>query len=58
MKKIEELLHNEMEYKRTIHELRINHDTRAYLDSDSSSLTKTIKKKEKDFAGQVRAFEL
>ena len=58
MKKIEELLHNEMEYKRTIHQLRLSQDSKSQIDIDSSSVNKVFKKKEKDFTEQIRAFEI
>lgn len=30
MKKIEELLHNEMQYKKTIHELKLQKESKTY----------------------------
>ena len=47
MKKIEELLHNEMVHKKTIHELKLQKDSKAFAENDSSSYNKIYKKKEK-----------
>lgn len=58
MKKIEELLHNEMSYKKTIHELRLTRDTRTSTDLDPEGLSKLLKKKERDFAERVKLLEL
>lgn len=35
MKKIEELLHNEMQYKKLIHELKLKKESKNYGDSDN-----------------------
>ena len=45
MKKIEELLHNEMHYKKTIHELRLQKESRATTDLDGDGLSKLLRRK-------------
>lgn len=49
MKKIEELLHNEMTYKKTIHELRLTREARTSTELDQDGLARLLKKKERDF---------
>ncbi len=58
MKKIEELLHNEMSYKKTIHELRITREARSTPELDPEGLNKLLKKKERDFAERLKLLEL
>ncbi len=45
MKKIEELLHNEMHYKKMIHELKLQNENRGFIANDSDHLAKQLKKK-------------
>ena len=45
MKKIEELLHNEMQYKKTIHELRLQKESKGYQGDEISSIGKIKKTK-------------
>ncbi len=45
MRKIEELLNNEIEYKKIIHELQIQLDSRSN-DDKAESLAKTMKRNE------------
>jgi len=56
MKKIEELLHNEMQYKKTIHELRIASESKIINESDH--LVKNLKKRERDYLENIRLLEL
>jgi aromatic ring hydroxylase len=58
MKKIEELLHNEMGYKKTIHELRLARETRSTPELDPEGLIKLLKKKEREYAERVKLLEL
>ena len=53
MKKIEELLHNEMQYKKTIHELRLQpHQARAAPEGDrDAQQAKAHLKKERELGG-------
>ena len=57
MKKIEELLHNEMYFKKTIHELKLERDSKSYGQSENI-LSKNQKKKEKELTDQIRSIEL
>ena len=59
MKKIEELLHNEMQYKKAIHELRLENESkgRGGNSNDSESLVKLLKKKERDYNENIRLLE-
>lgn len=45
MKKIEELLHSEMQHKKTIHQLRLEKESKNYVDNDNGSLKRIFKKK-------------
>ena len=58
MKKIEELLHNEMSYKKTIHELRLARETRSSSELEPEGLAKLLKKKEREHAERVKLLEL
>lgn len=58
MKKIEELLHNEMVYKMTIHELKLEKESKSFAQADNSGYSKILKKKEKEFYDQLRGLEL
>lgn len=56
MKKIEELLQSEMQFKKTIHELKLQRDTRADVDGEGTA--RQFRKKEKESAEQIRIMEL
>jgi hypothetical protein len=58
MKKIEELLHVEMQCKKTIHELRLERESKFVPEVDSVGFNKLLKKKEKEFYDQIRGLEL
>lgn len=58
MKKIEELLHNEMQYKKTIHELRLQKESKGYQGDEISSIGKLSKTKEREYYDQIRVLEL
>jgi hypothetical protein len=58
MKKIEELLHNEMNYKKTIHELKLTRENKSSSEMDSEGLSKLLKKKEKELSEKTKGFEL
>jgi hypothetical protein len=52
MRKIEELLNSEVEYKKTIHELQLQLDSRS-SDDKLENLTKTMKRNETDFNERI-----
>jgi hypothetical protein len=52
MRKIEELLNNEVEYKKLIHSLQIQLDSRSSEDK-LESLTKTMKRNENDLNDRI-----
>jgi hypothetical protein len=54
MKKIEELLHNEMKNKRTIHELRLEKESRVNGENGHLYNSKFVKKKEKENNEQIK----
>jgi hypothetical protein len=58
MKKIEELLHNEMQHKKTIHELKLEKDSRSFNDNDHTSFSKIFRKREKELYDQIKTLEL
>ncbi len=49
MKKIEELLHNQMQFKKTIHQLKLQRQNKNGSDGDNEALSKLLKRREKDF---------
>lgn len=53
MKKIEELLHNEMEYKKTIHELRLKGESRTVVE-EGAGVLRGRQRREKESGEQVR----
>lgn len=58
MKKIEELLHTEMQNKKTIHELRLHKESKSFTDSDTHSLNRIVRKREKELQEQIQLLEL
>ena len=60
MKKIEELLHNEMQYKKTIHELRLQpHQARAAPEGDrDAQQAKAHLKKERELGERIKSLEV
>ena len=56
MKKIEELLNKEIEYKKTIHELQIQLDSKN-SDDKLEELKKTLKKNESDYKEKLAAVQ-
>jgi hypothetical protein len=56
MRKIEELLHNEMEFKKVIHELKLQSQNKSESESDVSY--RLLRKKEKEYSEEMRILEL
>jgi hypothetical protein len=52
MRKIEELLNSEIEYKKTIHELQLQVDSRSSEDK-LENLSKTMKRNEADLSERI-----
>ncbi len=57
MKKIEELLHNEMEYKKQLHELKLQFSSRQNVDMEYETMIKTLKKNEMNQQENVEALK-
>lgn len=53
MRKIEQLLNNEIEYKRTIHELQLQVDSKS-SDEKIESLTKALKRNESEYCEKIQ----